>query len=84
MTIPTFNIKNVADVEKFFMWLKDNDILLHPDDGFTWLVDFAEEEGEIPCITREQGTYLDDVMDKCFEVCEDSNADIYELSPFNV
>lgn len=83
MTIPTFNIETVADVEQFFTWLRANDILLHPDDSFTFLVDLAEEEGEIPCITSEQADYLDEVMDKCFEVCEDSNEDIYELSPFN-
>lgn len=82
-TIPTFSIQSVADVKQFFSWLAENDLLIHPDDAFTWIVDFAEDDGEEPCITMEQALYLDEVMDKCFEVCEENQEDVYELCPFD-
>ena len=80
MTIPTFNIECQEDIKEFFSWLVNNEMLLHPDDSFTWIIDNMEDDGEEADITREQAEYLDDVMDKCFEVCDDYGFDIYELA----
>lgn len=82
MIIPTFQIDSVEDVKSFFTWLLDNDLLLHPDDSFTSIVDFAEEEGEEPSISREQAEHIDNLMQKCFDICNEQGADIYELCMF--
>lgn len=66
MNIPDFSISSKDDVNGFVAWLIEHDILLHPDDSFTWIAD----------IPKQQAEYLDGVMEKCFEICGDS---IYEL-----
>lgn len=83
MTIPTFNIESTADVRKFFSWLSANDLMIHPDDCFVYLLDFAAEEGELPTITIAQAEYLDEVMERCFYVCDDESTDIYELAQWH-
>ena len=81
-TIPSFDIKTTYDIKLFFDWLYEHDILLHPDDSFTFICDFAEQENEEPSINRGQAEYLDTIMQKCFEVCEENNADIYGICIF--
>ena len=83
MTIPTFSIKSKEDINDFFSWLIGKDMLIHPDDSFHFIIDFAEDENENPCITREQANYLDEVMEKCVEWCEENNEDIYEVAMWN-
>lgn len=79
MEIKKFNIESVADVKEFFTWLAANDMLIHPDDEFAWFLDFADEENP-SVITAEQAKELDDTMGKCFDVCEDSDTDIYDIA----
>jgi len=79
MTIPTFNIECKEDIKNFFSWLVNNELLLHPDDSFTFILDFADDENPDD-ITMEQAEYLDEVMDKCFEVCDEYGFDIYDMA----
>lgn len=79
--IPAFEINNVEDVRTFFKWCVENSIMIHPDDDFEWVVDFAEKEGEKPCINREQAQQLNALMERCFEVCPDDEENgIYALA----
>lgn len=74
MEIPSFNIETVADVKEFFTWLVNNEWLIHPDDRF---IDEVEEGGDL---TIDNAVTLDNIMDKCFDVCEEYGVEIYELA----
>lgn len=79
MTIQQFTIESVQDVKDFFQWLANNDLLIHPDDMFAWFLDFADEDNP-SVITAAQAEYLDDLMEKCFDVCNTEGKDIYEIA----
>lgn len=79
MTIKNFTIESVNDVKDFFQWLADNDMLLHPDDSFTEIIDFADDENPTD-LTMEQAEQLDDMMNKCFDVCDECGEEIYAIA----
>ena len=79
MTIQQFTIESVQDVKDFFQWLANNDMLLHPDDDFNDIIDLADDENPA-CITSEQADQLNDMMNKCFDVCEEEGVENYALA----
>lgn len=78
MEIPTFTIETKDDIQKYIGWATENNLLLYPDDSYLWILEFADDENP-SCITLEQATYLDQVVAKCFDVCEQLKLDIYKL-----
>lgn len=43
------------------------------------MIDNMEDDDEIPCITREQADYLDEVRERCIDLCDDLDADVYGI-----
>lgn len=77
--IPDFAINTTADIKTFFSWLLDHDMLIHPDDSFIWFLDFADDDAPA-IITAEQAKKLDTIMHRCFDVCEATGTDIYDIA----
>lgn len=72
-----FEINTVADVNNFFDWLvKDVGANLHPDDPFDLYVNSHTGERTF---SDDDAAYYDSVMDKCFDVCDKNNVDIYTI-----
>lgn len=72
----TIIINNVKDVEDFLQSLYDEYALVfHPDDPFD---QYINKNGEV-VFTKDESDYLDSVMERCFEVCEQNGTDIYEI-----
>lgn len=70
-------IKKPEDVSRFFKWLVEcKKLAFHPDDTFFDYINFDTKERSF---TDGEADTLDDVMERCFEVCNDAGADIYEL-----
>ena len=79
--IQQFEIKNLQDVEKFLRYLIEPQGLsigmgFHPDDDFG---DYIKENGE-RAFSDEDVATLNKFMNDCFAVCEQNDADIYELA----
>lgn len=71
-------IKKPADVSRFFKWLVEcKQLCFHPDDSFFDYINFDTKERSF---TDNEADALDDVMERCFEVCDDSGEDIYKLA----
>lgn len=66
------DIKTLDDVRIFFEDLKRENLGIHPDDMF---VD-CSNLGISPSVAKS----LDNTMSKCFEVCEELGADLYEIA----
>jgi hypothetical protein len=72
----TITINCIKDAENFLQFLYDEyDLAFHPDDPFDQYIDRTGNR----LFTDEQASYLDMVMKKCFEVCEQNGTDIYEV-----
>jgi hypothetical protein len=70
------SIDTIEDVRSFFQLLYDKyDLNFHPDDPFA---DYVNQKGE-RLFSDEEASQLDQVMEKCFEVCETVNVDIYQI-----
>lgn len=70
------DIKTVEDVKLFAKQIIGEGVSFHPDDDFNDYVNFKTNE---PCYTREEAEVRNDLMNKCFEVCEKEGVDIYEI-----
>lgn len=69
-------IKTIADVESFCQMLYDKyDLAFHPDDPFS---DYTNKEGK-RLFSDQEAEYLNSVMEKCFEVCEENRTNIYSV-----
>lgn len=70
-----FKIETIEDVKEFFETLHNKyELAFHPDDLFEDYVNIATGE---PTFTKEESTYLNEVMEKCFEVCNRESVEIY-------
>lgn len=70
-------IKKPEDVSRFFKWLVEvQDINFHPDDDFRDCITYKTGER---VFTDREADALNDVMDRCFDVCDTAGVDIYEL-----
>ena len=72
----TITINNIKDVENFLQSLYDEyDLVFHPDDPFE---EYIDRNGE-PVFTEGESHYLDSLMERCFEACEQNGTNIYEV-----
>lgn len=70
-------IEAQEDVKKFFEYLRDFNLVFHPDDDFLQYIDL---ESDIPTFTIEEGKYLNSILDKCHIVCGDMDEGlIYQI-----
>lgn len=69
-------INNIEDVSTFFHDLFKEGVNAHPDEDFVQYVN--GETGE-DTYTPEEAALRNGLMNKSFEVCESSGADIYDL-----
>lgn len=69
-------IENLEDVERFAHQLTKEGLIFHPDDDFNDYVNF--ETGERSYDTEEANT-RNGLMNDCFRVCSELNADIYDV-----
>lgn len=71
------HIKSIEDVKAFFHHLVDERKLnFHPDDDFA---DYIRYEDKAPSFTEEEVSVYNRLMEESFEVCEITNADVYEI-----
>ena len=69
-------INTIEDVKKFARDLIAEGINFHPDDDFTEYVNLANGESTY---TKEDAEFRNNLMNKCFGVCEHEEKDIYEI-----
>jgi hypothetical protein len=69
-------IETVEDVKSFAKQLIAEGVSFHPDDDFNDYVNFEENR---PTYTKEEAEIRNDLMNRCFEVCEKERVDIYEI-----
>ena len=77
----TFNneshIRTVEDVKAFFHHLVDERKLnFHPDDNFA---DYISYEDKTPSFSEEEVSVYNRLMEESFDVCEKTDADVYEI-----
>ncbi|MFA6057882.1 MAG: hypothetical protein WC756_06775 [Taibaiella sp.] len=69
-------INTIKDVQDFCQFLYDEyDLAFHPDDPFD---QYINAQG-LDLFTKEEADYLDSVMQKCFDVCEQANTNVYDV-----
>jgi hypothetical protein len=70
-------INTIEDVKLFaFQLIYEENLSFHPDDDFA---DYINTETKAATYNTEQASHLNILMDKCFDVCEQSGIDIYEI-----
>lgn len=69
-------IETVYDINAFAKQLIAEDVSFHPDDDFNEYVNFKVNT---PTYTREEADFRNDLMNQCFEVCENESFDIYAV-----
>jgi hypothetical protein len=67
-------IKDLSDVEAFTKELIKEGVNAHPDEDFNNYVDI---ETHLSTYTVQEASIRNDLMDKCFEICETYSEDIY-------
>lgn len=71
-------INKPEDVSRFFKWLYEcKHLSFHPDDSFFDYINFDTKER---LFTDNEADALNDVMERCFEVCNYAGVDIYKLA----
>ena len=69
-------IETADDVKVFAKQLIAEGVSFHPDDDFNDYVNFKEQE---PSYKKEEADLRNNLMKKCFEVCEKEGIDIYDV-----
>lgn len=70
-------ISTIEDIKLFAQQLvNDEDLSFHPDNDFA---DYINTETKAATYNTEQASHLNMLMVKCFDVCEQSGIDIYEI-----
>lgn len=70
-------IKTLDDVKEFVHQLMAEGLNYHPDDDFDNYVNMQTGE---PSYLPAEASLRNQLNDQCFEVCEASGADIYDIS----
>lgn len=71
------NIKTIEDVKLFaFQLVNEDNLSFHPDDDFA---DYINMETKEQYYSEEDIIRLNEMLEKCFIVCEQAELDIYEL-----
>ncbi len=72
------NINTVKGVKKYFSLLvKKYNLAFHPDDDFNSYINHTTKK---PLFTDTEAVRHNELMSKCFVICNEHNTDIYELS----
>lgn len=75
---PVSKLNNIADVLRFFQVLTHkHNVSIHPDDPFQ---DYVNSEGK-PTYTPEQAEELNQMMNLCFNICDDFETEKMGYSP---
>jgi hypothetical protein len=70
-------INTVEDVKLFaFQLVNEEDLSFHPDDDFSDYINLTTQE---PLYLADEVIQLNQLLDKCFSICEQEDVDIYEL-----
>jgi hypothetical protein len=71
------SIQSLSDVENFFKYLiEKEDLNLHPDDDFK---NYINLETDLPTYSHEEAEFRNKLMEACFEICDQQEADIYQI-----
>lgn len=70
-------IKTIGDVRTFFKQLLAEGLNFHPDTPFE---DYINCETTHPTYTVVEADIKNQLMEQCFDVCEQVNIDIYEIA----
>ena len=69
-------IETTENVKAFAKQLIAEGVSFHPDDDFNDYVNFKEDKSTY---SKEEADLRNDLMSKCFEVCEKEGVDIYDV-----
>lgn len=70
-------INTIEDVKLFaFQLVNEEKLSFHPDNDFS---DYINLETSEPAYSEEEVQLLNQQIEKCFDICEQFSADIYEL-----
>lgn len=70
-------INTIEDVKLFaFQLVNEENLSFHPDDDFADYINLQTRES---VYSEEEVQFLNQQMEKCFDICEQFGADIYEL-----
>lgn len=69
-------ILTIQDVKKFAKQLTAEGLSFHPDDDFNDYINFSTNE---PSYNTEEADLRNELMNQCFEICENEGVDIYEI-----
>jgi len=70
-------INAIEDVKQFaFQLVNEEDLSFHPDNDFSDYINLKTQE---PLYSTDEVIQLNQLMDKCFSICEQENIDIYEF-----
>lgn len=69
-------IKTIKDVQDFAKHIINEGVSFHPDDDFNDYVFFKKNK---PCYTKEEADFRNQLMEQCFQICENERADVYAV-----
>ena len=70
-------INTIEDVKLFsFQLVNEENLSFHPDDDFA---DYINLETRESLYSEEKVKFLNQQMERCFDICDQFGADIYEL-----
>lgn len=69
-------IETTEDVKAFAKQLIAEGVSFHPDDDF---YDYVNYKTGIQTYSKEEADFRNELMNKCFEVCEKEGMDIYSV-----
>ena len=69
-------IQTINDVKSFAKQIIAEGTSFHPDDDFSYYMNFADNK---PCYSKEETDFRNELMSKCFDVCEKEGKDIYDV-----
>ena len=69
-------IQTIDDVKSFARQIISEGTSFHPDDDFNYYVNFEDNKR---CYSKEDADFRNELMNKCFDVCEKAGTDIYDV-----
>jgi len=70
-------INTIEDIKLFaFQLVNEEKLSFHPDDDFA---DYINLETRESVYSEEEVQFLNQLMEKCFDICEQFGTDIYKL-----
>ena len=69
-------IRTSKDAETFAKQIISEGVSFHPDDDFN---DYVVFKTGVTCYNKQQAKVRNKLMNKCFQVCEKEDVDIYSL-----